>query len=87
MKHALASILAERVAVRTGAIVSPTLPFGCANYFRDVPGGMQVPAATFRAVPRDMVMSFIHHGLTRLLVFNGHTGDARSNIGGAEIAT
>jgi creatinine amidohydrolase len=36
---------------------------------------MQVSAGTFRAVLSDMVMSFVHHGLTRLLVFNGHTGN------------
>lgn len=73
--YMLAGILAERVAERTGAIVAPTLPFGCADYFRDVPGGMQVSATTFRAVLRDMVMSFLHHGLSRILVFNGHTGN------------
>ncbi len=73
--YMLASVLVERVAQRTGAIAAPTFPFGCADYFRDVPGGMQVSAGTFRAVLRDMVMSFVHHGLTRLLVFNGHTGN------------
>jgi creatinine amidohydrolase len=46
--YMLASILAERVAARTGAIMSPTLPFGCADCFRDVPDGMQLSAATFR---------------------------------------
>jgi creatinine amidohydrolase len=73
--YMLASVLVERVAQRTGAIAAPTFPFGCADYFRDVPGGMQVSAPTFRAVLRDMVMSFLHHGLTRILVFNGHTGN------------
>jgi creatinine amidohydrolase len=73
--YMLAALLAERVAERTGAIAAPTLPFGCADYFRDVPGGMQVSAPTFRAVLRDMVMSFVDHGLTRILVFNGHTGN------------
>jgi creatinine amidohydrolase len=73
--YMLASVLAERVALRAGAVAAPTFPFGCADYFRDVPGGMQVSAGTFRAVLRDMVMSFVHHGLTRLLVFNGHTGN------------
>ena len=72
---ALASVLAERVAARTGAIAAPTMPFGCADYFRDVPGGMQIRASTFRAILNDMVMSFLDHGLTRLLVFNGHTGN------------
>jgi len=71
----LATELASRVAQRTGALVSPTFPFGCADYFRDVPGGMQVMAPTFRAVLRDMVCGFLDHGLERLLVFNGHTGN------------
>jgi len=73
--YLLAEALAGQVAARTGAIAAPPLPFGCADYFRDVPGGMQVSAPTFRAVLRDMVMSFLHHGLTRVLVFNGHTGN------------
>jgi creatinine amidohydrolase len=71
----LARTLAERVAARTGAIAAPTMPFGCADYFRDVPGGMQVSASTFRAVLKDMVGAFLDHGLERLLVFNGHTGN------------
>jgi creatinine amidohydrolase len=71
----LARTLAERVAQRTGAIAAPTMPFGCADYFRDAPGGVQVSAATFRGVLRDMVCAFLDHGLERLLVFNGHTGN------------
>jgi len=73
--YMLASVLAERVAERTGAIAAPTMPFGYADYFRDVPGGVQVSAATFRGVLTDMVMAFVDHGLTRLIVFNGHTGN------------
>ncbi|WP_145145070.1 creatininase family protein [Roseomonas gilardii] len=71
----LATDLADQVAQRTGALVSPTFPFGCADYFRDVPGGMQVSAPTFRAVLRDMVTGFLDHELERILVFNGHTGN------------
>ncbi len=71
----LAGLLAGRVAERTGSIAAPTLPFGCADYFRDLPGGMQLSAGTFRAVLRDMVCGFLDHGLERLLVFNGHTGN------------
>ncbi len=71
----LAADLAARVAERTGSIVAPIMPFGYADYFRDVPGGIQVSAATFRGVVRDMVCAFLDHGLERLLVFNGHTGN------------
>jgi creatinine amidohydrolase len=71
----LARTLAEQVALRTGAIAAPTMPFGYADYFRDVPGGIQLSAATFRGILRDMVLAFLDHGLERLLVFNGHTGN------------
>ena len=71
----LARVLAARVAERTGAIAAPIMPFGYADYFRDVPGGIQVSATTFRGVLRDMVCAFLDHGLNRLLVFNGHTGN------------
>jgi len=71
----LAAELAARVAKRTGAIAAPTMPFGYADYFRDVPGGIQLSAATFRGVLRDMVCAFLDHKLERLVVFNGHTGN------------
>lgn len=71
----LTRALAARIAEQTGAIAAPTLPFGHADYFRAVPGGMQLSADSFRGVLRDMVESFLDHGLHRLLVFNGHSGN------------
>jgi creatinine amidohydrolase len=68
--------IAARVAARTGAIAAPTMPFGYAEYFRSVPGGVQLSAATFRGVLRDMVGAFLDHGLNRILVLNGHTGNS-----------
>lgn len=71
----LATALARRVGEATGAIVAPTVPFGVAEVFRDVPGGIQVRGETFRLLLRDMVGAFLDHGLTRLVIFNGHTGN------------
>jgi creatinine amidohydrolase len=71
----LASALAARVAERTGAIAAPTLPFGYAYSFRPVPGGIQLSPDTFKGVLRDMMCAFLDHGLQRILVFNGHTGN------------
>jgi creatinine amidohydrolase len=71
----LAQVLADRVAARTGGIVAPALPWGCADYFRDIPGGMQLSAPTFRAVLKEMIGGFLDHKLERVLVFNGHTGN------------
>lgn len=71
----LARRLAAEVAERTGAIAAPTVPFGYADNFRSVPGGIQFSPDVFCGVLRDFVGAFLDHGLTRLLVFNGHTGN------------
>lgn len=71
----LTEVLADRIAEQAGAVVAPTIPFGYADYFRPVPGGIQFRADTFRAVLRDVCDNFLDHGLARLLVFNGHSGN------------
>lgn len=72
----LTEALAARVAERAGVIAAPTTPFGYADYFRPVPGGIQLRAETFCAMLRDYADNFLHHGLTRLVIFNGHSGNA-----------
>lgn len=69
----LAGMIADLVAERTGALVAPTLPFGYADFFRDVPGSIQLSASTFQAVVEDYVRSLTETGSTRLLILNGHT--------------
>ena len=72
----LTAEIARRVAERSGALAAATMPFGYADYFRGVPGGIQFRATTFCAVLRDMADSFLDHGLTRLVILNGHSGNA-----------
>jgi len=70
-------VLAEQVALmaaeRAEAICAPVLPFGHAEFFRGAPGGIQLRAATFQMVLEDMIGAFLDHGLTRIVVCNGHT--------------
>jgi creatinine amidohydrolase len=72
----LTDALAAEVAERAGAIVAPTLPFGYGDYFRPIAGGIQLRAETFCAVLRDFADNFLNHGLTRLVILNGHSGNA-----------
>jgi len=72
----LTDALAAQVAERAGAIAAPTLPFGYGDYFRPVPGGIQLRAETFCAVLRDYADNFLDHGLSRLVILNGHSGNA-----------
>ncbi|MCP3984846.1 MAG: creatininase family protein, partial [bacterium] len=71
----LTEALAAQVAERAGALAAPTVPFGYADYFRPIPGGVQLRADTFVRLFRDVCDNFLDHGLTRLVVFNGHTGN------------
>jgi creatinine amidohydrolase len=72
----LTEVLAGRIAERADAIAAATLPFGYAEYFRAIPGGIQLRAETFTRVLRDFADNFLDHGLTRLIILNGHSGNA-----------
>jgi creatinine amidohydrolase len=51
------------------------LPFGGADFFGPMIGGIAVTPATLTAVIADMVSSLHRNGLTRLIVINGHGGN------------
>ncbi|NKL21248.1 creatininase family protein [Rhizobium leguminosarum bv. viciae] len=85
-------IHAERVAeliarsatdkgVRT--VVAPVLPFGGNDFFGSMPGGIALSQETFMAVLRDMLSCLLRHGLTRIVVMNGHSG----NVNGVHAVT
>lgn len=67
--------LAEDVADRTGCLVAPTIPFGFADCFSTIPGSIQLSPETFMGVVRDVLLSFLNNGLSRLVIMNGHTGN------------
>ncbi len=69
----LAALRATAAGVRT--VVAPVLPFGGADWFGAMPGGIALSEATLTAVIRDMLASLHRHKLTRLVVINGHGGN------------
>lgn len=73
-------VLAERLALLAAeaadAIAAPVVPFGYADFFRAIPGGIQLRASTFTALFEDVVTAFLDHGIEHLVVFNGHTTNA-----------
>lgn len=77
----LAGELAGRIAqAATGAgvptLAAPALPFGAADHFGAVPGGMALAPATFRAVLADLLADLRRNGLGRIVILNGHGGNA-----------
>lgn len=73
---ALALGIARRAtAAGVPTYVAPVLPFGGADWFGSVPGAIALGPATIRAVVADMLDSLLRHGLTRLMILNGHGGN------------
>jgi creatinine amidohydrolase len=77
----LATIIAGRIAAAAGALgvtalVAPTLPFGAADHFGLVPGGLALSPASFRAVLVDLIGDLRRNGLERIILLNGHGGNA-----------
>jgi creatinine amidohydrolase len=74
------AILAERVAVEAaeplGVPVFPAMPFGLAPYFAAYPGSISLRVETLLAVARDVIASVATSGFRRVLIVNGHGGNA-----------
>jgi creatinine amidohydrolase len=52
------------------------MPFGCAPYFSAFPGSISLSVETLLAVTRDVVDSLHASGFRRVLIVNGHGGNA-----------
>lgn len=72
----IAELAAERAtAAGTPTLVAPVLPFGGADFFGPMRGGIVLTQDTLTRVIADMVGSLHRNGLTRLVVINGHAGN------------
>lgn len=77
------SILAERVAVEAaeplGVPVFPVLSYGITPYFSAYPGTINLRIETYLRLVRDMLDSLAQSGFRRILLVNGHGGNAPAN--------
>lgn len=84
------STLAERVARDAaeplGIPVFPVLAYGVTPYFRHFPGSISLRVTTHLAVLRDILDSLAASGFRRILIVNGHGGNAAAQSGALEWA-
>lgn len=74
------AILSERVAVEAaeplGVPVYPAQPYGVTPYFRAFPGTISLRLGTYLGLIRDLLDSLHGAGFRRILLVNGHGGNA-----------
>ncbi len=74
------NILAERVALEaagpTGVPVFPPVNYGLTAYFMAYPGTITLQPDTYAALLGDILDSLASHGFRRILIVNGHGGNA-----------
>lgn len=77
--EAIGELIAERATtagVRT--VLLPAVPYGGADFFGSVPGGVALSQGTFRAVVADILDCLLRHGISRIVVLNGHGGNTQA---------
>lgn len=74
------SILAERVAAEAaaplGVPVFPALAYGITPYFLAYPGTVSLRVSTYITILRDILDSLAQSGFKRIVLVNGHGGNA-----------
>ena len=77
---AVDSILSERVAIEAaeplGVPVFPGLAYGLTPYFTAYPGTVSLRLSTYQALIADVLDNLVNAGFRRILLCNGHGGNA-----------
>ncbi len=74
-----AEYLCRRVAERCSEprpVVLPLIPYGVSYHHQDFPGTLAVSPETLAQLVYEVGMSAVRHGVTKLVVVNGHGGNA-----------
>ena len=68
--------LADTASQQSGIPIAPPLNFGCSPYFLAYPGTLSFRVTTLLAAVEDIVRSAYGVGFRRILIINGHGGNA-----------
>ncbi len=70
-----AQAMANRLAERVDAVVTPLVPIGCSQMLMSFPGTLSVTSTALKAYLSDVCDSLVHWGIKRILFINGHAGN------------
>ena len=67
---------ANKIAEGSEAFVTPAIPFGYSETFRNFPGTITLRHETLSFLVEDVCVSLLRHGIDHLVIMNGHGGNA-----------
>ena len=73
--HLVAEALSKAVGDKTGVLVLPIIPVGISEHHRQFPGTLWVPPNIFRDYVKATALAAASHGITKILIVNGHGGN------------
>lgn len=82
-----AEAIARGAGETAGVIVAPTLNYGMALMQMAFPGTVSLRPATLIAVLEDLFRALYRHGFRRVLVVNGHGGNAAALSSAVQVVT
>lgn len=71
----VAQHLAQKLAERVGAVVTPLIPVGDSRSLLSFPGTLTVSPAIFKSYAKDLCAGLLKWGIKRILFINGHAGN------------
>jgi creatinine amidohydrolase len=66
--------IAEKVAEKTGALISPSIRYGFCSSTKNFPGTITISFDSLRSLVYDLLSEFIRNGIKNIVVLSGHAG-------------
>ena len=70
--------IAKSVALRTNALIAPTLPYGITGSMEAYPGAFQINETAYRPFVKQILEGLAKNGFRNIIIMNGHGGGQTS---------
>jgi len=66
--------IASSIALRTNALIAPTLPYGITGSMEAYPGAFQITESAYRPFVKQILEGLAKNGFRNIIILNGHGG-------------
>jgi creatinine amidohydrolase len=66
--------MAKAIALRTNAMIAPTLPYGITGSLEAYPGAFKISEKAYRPFIKEILEGLVKNGFRNIIILNGHGG-------------